>query len=560
MVSQTSELPLPTLKSARIPPELWIAIIALGVVISVNVVPGVFIVDDNNYLINILNLRQGRVTVANTQHLTPSAELLSFDPGPWTRKVASTPVASTAPPLYAPLALPFSFFGWRGLVALNTLAYLATIIAVFVHARRYATEPLTPWLAAAAFGLGGYVIEYAQGLWPQALSLGLCAAGVFAAGRCLDGKVHLAAVSGFLLALATGVRYQNTVILGSVALAIALWSSARRKTLPAFLVAALVPLATSAAINHARLDSWNPISKGKGYLVPQFAQDASTPALDPVVALWARVVDASSQPKLTDPSVASWLDYDEQTGAHVMRGVTKKSLLQSAPWAVLSLAMFCLCWLPARSVDPARQRQLRLLSLIAFSLFAVLALAGTQRHEGFAFNQRYLLELLPFAAVAFAWATDGLNLRVRPIALGAALGLALVLSILLATAHSTTPTGSLFVARQLALLKVPLVLSLSLAILWWLSTSHVRLRNWTAGAVGFCLAWGFTLHLADDVAGSRRVKRANLRLTQALAEVLPDHSAYVAFWWMKDAAVPLLFDRDIVILDPNADDGETALC
>ena len=54
------------------------------------------------------------------------------------------------------------------------------------------------------------------------------------------------------------------------------------------------------------------------------------------------------------------------------------------------------------------------------------------------------------------------------------------------------------------------------------------------------------------------MKRANLRLTQALAEVLPDHSAYVAFWWMKDAAVPLLFDRDIVILDPNADDGETA--
>ena len=122
-------------------------------------VPGVFTPDDNNYLINVLMFREGRVTVANTEGLKPSRELLFFDPAPWSRAVEKTPVASTAPPLYAPMALPFSFAGWRGLVALNTLAFLVATLVVFLYAGRHATSSSTPWLAAAAFALGGYVID-----------------------------------------------------------------------------------------------------------------------------------------------------------------------------------------------------------------------------------------------------------------------------------------------------------------------------------------------------------------------------------------------------------------
>jgi hypothetical protein len=62
----------------------------------------------------------------------------------------------------------------------------------------------------------------------------------------------------------------------------------------------------------------------------------------------------------------------------------------------------------------------------------------------------------------------------------------------------------------------------------------------------------------DDLLASRRTRRSNLRQTQALEGILKDHTAFVAYWWFKDAAVPLLFDRDIVILDANADDGATA--
>jgi hypothetical protein len=453
--------------------------VILGILLSWKVVPGVFIVDDNNYLVNVLALRQGRVTVANTEGLTPSRELLFFDPGPWARQVDSTPVASTAPPLYAPIALPFSLLRWRGLVALNTLAFLTTILLVFVYARRYAADRLTPWLATSAFGLGGYAIEYAQGLWPQTLSIALVAGGIFAAGRSIDaGRPSFAAAAGFLLALGTGVRYQNAVLLASVGAGITLWAVPRRTHVLAFVLAAALPIAASSAINYARLGSWNPITKGKGYLSPQMVRDPATPVIDAAVSLWGRVVDSSAQPPLTGRYVESWLKYEPRTGAHLMLGVTvKKAFLQSAPWTMLAFVMLGLSWWSGSKMPAPRRRQLRLLSMVTLSLLVVLALAGTRRHEGFAFNQRYLLELLPIAAVGFAWALDGLVARPRWLMGGAILGSALVLFILIGTSGTSESRDRLFILRQLAVLKLPLLLAALLGGFWWLARSRAHLSN-----------------------------------------------------------------------------------
>src|SRR5262249_54476176 len=151
--------------------ELVLGLVVAGFVFTAIVAPGIFTVDENNYLINVLALRHGHFTVANTTNLPASRELLFFDPAPWGRSVETTPVGSTAPPLYAFLALPFSWLGWRGLVALNTLAYLATTAMVFLYASRYSADRATPWFAAAAFALGGFSIEYAMGLWPHSLSV-----------------------------------------------------------------------------------------------------------------------------------------------------------------------------------------------------------------------------------------------------------------------------------------------------------------------------------------------------------------------------------------------------
>ena len=540
--------------------RLVLALLVLGIIISVTVVPGVFTTDDNNYLINVLALRHGRFTVTNTEGLLPSPELLFFDPGPWTRAVNSTPVASTAPPLYAPLALPFLWLRWRGLVALNTLAYLATIAMVFLYLRRYATEASTPWMAAAAFALGGFVIEYAQGVWPHALSIALCTGGIFAAGRIIDpedGRPFLAAAAGLLLGLATGVRYQNAVVLAVVGGAIALWSGKRVRALTAYVLSAAVPLAASSIINHIRLGSWNPISKGgDNYLRVPLLENSGSSLFDPLVMFWARVVDFSVRPPLLG---FPWVTYDFVTGAHLMIGVTpQKSFLQSAPWAILAFIVFTVAWVPRFRIREAPRRQLRLLSLVTLVVLAVFAFAGVSRMEGLSFNQRYLLELLPLAAVGFAWALDGLRVRARPLLVGALWGVLLVVLILFGTPVGGGPETSLWLLRILALLKLPLVCAAALAVLWFLARSRESVRPVATAAAGLCLAWGLTLHVVDDVAASGRLRARKQAETEALGRVLTDGSALVAYSGSKDGAVPLLFDRDIVILDARADEGKDA--
>ncbi len=537
--------------SPSVPRVFLVALLVLGALISVTAVPGVFTIDEDNYLVNVIAIRDGHVTVSNTAGLSPSRELAFFDPGAWARAVESTPVASTAPPLYAPLALPFSWFGWRGLVALNTLAFLATTWMVFSYVRRHAAGPLTPWLAAAAFALGGFAVEYAQGMWPHALSIALCTGGIVAAGRGLEsGRPLAAATAGFLLALATGVRYQNAVLLSATGAAVAFWSARRWRMLSAFGVAAALPLLASATINHFRLGSWNPISKGPGYLRVPVLQDDAGSLLDPVIMFWARVADFSARPPLVGPMFA-WVHYDPVTGAHLMMGgAFQKAFLQSAPWALLAFLLFTLAWSRRFAIPDARRRQVRLLSLAAVALLATFAFSGVHRHEGVSFNQRYLLELLPLAAVAFAWALDGLTTRVEDLCAGA-LGGAIAALVLL----FILPWGPV---RQWALLKVPLMMALALGILWFVARGRHRARLLLTVTAGVCLGWAMALHLGDDVAASRRLRSSNLEAVRALQAVLPDRSALITYWGSKDAVGPLLFDRDIVILDAHADEGKDA--
>ena len=156
-----------------------LALAFAGTLLSLSVVPGLFTIDESNYLTTTLALRAGRLTVPGTDDLSPSQELIFFDPALKTRAVQSTPVASTAPPLYAFMSLPLSYLGWRGLVGLNTLAFMLATAVVFFYARDFSKQPRTAWIAAGAFALGGYVIEYAQGVWPHMLASGLSILAVY---------------------------------------------------------------------------------------------------------------------------------------------------------------------------------------------------------------------------------------------------------------------------------------------------------------------------------------------------------------------------------------------
>jgi hypothetical protein len=245
------------------------------------------------------------------------------------------------------------------------------------------------------------------------------------------------------------------------------------------------------------------------------------------------------------------VNYEPVTGAHLMMGETlQKAFLQSAPWAVLAFMLFALAWFPRFTVPDPRRRQLRMLSLMAVALVATFAFSGVHRHEGVSFNQRYLLELLPLAAVGFAWALDGFATRGRLLCAGALWGgLAALLFLVI------LPLGPI---RLFALLKFPLLITAALGVLWFLARLREGSRPMLTVAVGVCLGWGLALHLGDDVAASRRVRARHLDETRTLRGVLPDHSALVAYWGSKDAAGPLLLDRDIVILDAHADEGKDA--
>jgi hypothetical protein len=198
-----------------------------------------------------------------------------------------------------------------------------------------------------------------------------------------------------------------------------------------------------------------------------------------------------------------------------------------------------------------------LFSLVTTALLLVFAMAGATRNDGLTFNARYLLEILPFAAIAFAWALDEWVLRWRPLLVGWLAGLLAVILILIGLPIHRGADDTWWILRQLALLKIPLVLAGVLAGLWFLVRRGVRAQTALIVTAGMCLGWGFTLHL-DDIVASQRVRRFYVARTEVLAGVLTDRSALVAWWGNKHAAGPLLFDRDIVILDAYADNGKDA--
>ncbi|HUP24756.1 MAG TPA: hypothetical protein VNB06_17690, partial [Thermoanaerobaculia bacterium] len=445
-----------------VPRTLLLSVLLLGLVLTATAIRGPFTIDENNYLVTVLGLRQGRLTVPGTEGLPPSRELLFFDPASRSRDVISTPIASSAPPLYAPLAVPFSFLGWRGLVALNTVALLGTIVIVFLHARRFSAGVEAAWLAAIGVGAGSYFYEYGQGLWPHMLAVVLVAGAVYLAAGALEERPSLwAAGAGFLAATATGVRYQNAFVLGCIGIGLFLLARERLRAAAAFALGASVPLAVSSAMNHARLGSWNPISKGPRYLPsPTRLVSASDSFLgDTLTMAWARIVDYSARPPLTGTTHESFLYPYPGSGAYVLVTAVKKAWLQSSPWMIVPLLVLTLAWLPApafaRIVGPAPQRQLRLLSLVVIPTLGMFSAAGIYRTDGLCFNQRYFCELVPLVAVAFAWSVEGVARQRTALLAGGLAGAVLAFASL--QPHHLSPV------RHYLVMYVPLALAAILA-------------------------------------------------------------------------------------------------
>jgi len=527
-------------------PLVWL-LVALGAILTVSVVPGSFTIDEPNYLVTVIGLQQGRLTVPGTERLPPSRELLYFDPAGASRVSVTTPVASTAPPLYAPLALPFAYLGWRGLVLLNTLAFLVTIALVFVYARAHVARPRTGWLAAGTFALGGYAIEYALGLWPHMLSVALTTGAVLLASRAWNGASLANALgAGFLAGLAAGVRYQNLIVAGCLGLGLLVWSRRRLAAGWRFAAGASLPLLLSAIVNHARLGSWNPVSKGPGYLSTGAGVVSAGFLADAVQMFWGRVVDHAAMPFLA--STASYIGRNPLTGAYVIGGAMKKAWLQSAPWILPALVLLVLAWGSGRDLTPSARREVRALSVIVFAVLAAFAVSGLTRTDGLNYNQRYFLELVPLCAVVFAWSLDRFDLARADLAAGVLLGgLPAVAALYWAPLEIRLYTET----------RLPLVLAALLTAAWLHARWRGERRVLTLLA-GACLGWALFVHLGDDVRESLSFRAQKLRVLRALDPVIPDRSAVFTYASPKDALGALQLDRDVVILDTNFDLGADA--
>jgi len=522
---------------------LPLALVVAGAALFATRIDAVFTIDEDSYLATVTSLRDGSLFVPGTDGLPPSKELVWFDAAARARTVETTPVASSSPPLYAPIALAFSYGGWPGLVALQVLSFALAGWLVFRSAALLARRRRTPWLATAAFVLAGYSLEYAQGVWPHMLAVVLVVASFHLVLRVrLGAPVGLAAIAGLCAGLASGVRYQNLALAGLLGLGVLVWTERRRLAATAlFGAGVLVTLAASGAINHERLGSWNPVSKGERYLSVEGGRVQSSWLVDAVVSTYTRIVDQSPYPEPPEPSAESrWRKKEPGSDAYMIGGALKKAWLQSSPWMLLALVGLGLAW--RRGGGP----EMRRISVLVAGVLGLFAFYGFRRYDGICFNERYLLELVPFMALALAWSLDGLDWSWRAAVAGALVaggGLAVALQL------------DLGVSARLQLLAwPPLALAAGLAIAWLLRPSLVGLL------LGACLGWGLVAHLLDDLPASRRFRRHNEERLAAVAGAIPEgeRSAVFAYWGDKDPLGPLTLDRDVVIVDPWIDESATA--
>lgn len=537
--------------------------VALTVVLLATSIPGVFTVDEPHYISTLVALRDGRLTPPGTEGLPPSRELAWFDPENRGRVVTSTPVAANVPPLWAPLAAPFSLAGWRGLVLLNTLAFLATAALCHWLATVISGSARAGWWAAGAFAVGGFQIEYAQGVWPQSLSSMLTMAAVCSALLASERASRAAAFSaGWLAALATGLRYQNVLVVCALGALLVVRARERRRLVPVFLVGALLPLAASSILNHERLGSWNPISKGPRYLsIPLNVQVGSEPRSsepgtsepasygeDVARLIWARLVDYGARPfGPPETWMTDWM-HRGSGGALLATGVVKKSLVQSAPWVVVALG-WAVARLARRRLRPGAETTFAMAALgLVVLVVGVLAIAGRGRDDGLVYNQRYLLDLVAPLAVCFGTAMASIDIRARAGVRGLLMGAAMVLIALL--------LGPASASHQWLVRFFPIVLGVGL-VTAWVGRSKVRPALLATLAVT-SISWAFFLHLSTDLQASRAIRRGCLQRAEIVAKHVPPRAAIVAWGGRKDMLAAVVLEGSQTVIDASADGGEAA--
>lgn len=523
-------------------------LVVMGLFLTLRAVPGVFTTDENNYLLTAVAFREGTFALPSTEGLTPAWGLQYYVPG----YAANLPAPESleqvrrfgVPPLIGPLALPFIGMGWRGFVALETLSFLGAAALVFAFTRRLAGRE-SAWLAFAAFTFGNYAFEYAEGLWPHMLAVFFVTAAAYACLRAREANsLGWALVAGAAAGVATGTRFQNAALAGLFCISLLPGVGRGWRRVAAYLAGISPVLAVVALLKHLNGLDANPIARDAGY----YRAMASGP-IEALWVVWAKVFDITAHPP-TDPVLHGYITKDPATGALLLGGAVKKAWMQSSPWIALALLFaagaFAVAVRYRGRHSSAVHRELAILGGCLLVVLGGFGWAGFGRTDGGCFNQRYLLELTPLAAIALALGTSQLRLSLPPIALGAIGAGALAAALLLLLPES---------ARIALLVRVPYAIAAAVLLGAWYARSRGRAVVF-ACALGASFGWAAAVHELDDQAATNRQRGFNALRRMAIEARISDHAALLAYSYNKDAFGPLRLDKDVIVMETAWDPPE----
>lgn len=464
------------------------------------------------------------------------------------------------------LAAPFyALAGLRGVMILNVLAAVATLYACHQLAFRLFGDRRLARTAVFILAAATFLVDYAMGIWPHALSALAVVAATWAAAGALNAEPRAALRAGLLSggALGAGLLIRVDVMFAAPAIAVwmVLFAPRLAHAIGGMAIGAVPGFAASAILNFVKFGSASPVSYGQtgGWTDPAAYLVMAPAALIVLgVCLWLR--NPEWRGRLWVPALLSgivlvlslWLVPDLRSavvrfvrGAYVLLfdlgattqvgvpgierdadgivwfyGLAKKALAQSLPWLailpVLGPALF-------RSENRAGLS----LCLIVCAVW-VFPFAWFEWHGGIANNLRYFLPMAPLLAVLAAAALWQVS-RIRMPEIRWRIGLSLLVLIALAIGIFLFAGGNWIASVQR---NVPLLVGAFLLLASTvfaaapaarpLAGQAVRSLFWAAFAMAFVSAYVFDL-------SANHGRRAYANDLEVKVRVAPADSLVVAY-------------------------------
>jgi 4-amino-4-deoxy-L-arabinose transferase-like glycosyltransferase len=557
----------------RVKAALLLALLAAHTIFSIFfAAPGHYSVDEAMYHLMARDLvANGSLMLWNGYEEFPSSTLLFG----FMQVQPEGTLASQYPHLSTFLVAPFYWaLGFRGLFALNALAFAGAAGLCFLIARRLFRDVALALNACLILSLATFAWQYSQAAWPHALSMFIVTLAVYCAvagyqAQTRRGEIAMALLAGLLLGIGVGVRLDAVFALPAILLPF-LFVVPSRPLAALMVCTGLLPgLLALAAINQVKFGIFSPFTygyaggasatSGIGRYLPLaitgltgavIAWGATRPAGRVILAryrwaavggiavlaavalltpqgwaMFARLADGAWQLlvdlRFRDLAIKEGALTRSPDGALIYIGSLKKSLLQSAPYLVALI-------LPVAALLRGRDALALGIALLVPAAY-VTVYSYFAWHGGQAVNLRYFVPTLPFFAIltAYAWR------EIAP-ALGRIwIGLAAVGGIATAILHlgANYPEPPALPVQETIYLTAPLALAAITTILLLAVTAipHERaphIRGAAAAMVLVGLVWGGSVGFAYDFRQVYSIRQGRAALVKDVTPLIRPDSIF----------------------------------